>query len=437
MAAVSTYYDAAGTDTITLTSIGARQGPPALVDGMLIRFRPANANTGAATVAVDGLAATAINREDDTALSAADLVTTRDAVARYDLSADAFFLLTSALFTGPPSEAFKADVDAVNNDFTFWQRGLTIDGSTTFLNSDTFYCADHIKILSDGDDRADFTRQDAAGLIGSRYFLRMDAQDIDKKFGIAEILEGSQTHKYRGGVASFSFKARSVAGIGACRALLMTSDTGEDAAAADLVTTWNGEGLIFTPGTNWTIAGSVVFTPGGTFTQVLLENVPIASGALNLAWVIVNEDVSHSIGDFLEIAETQIEPEAAASAFQQVAEADGLVRCQRYMAKTFPQDTAPIQIGGRDGTVIAIGTAGADLFIQWDYPQTMFRVPDVVSYSPDAATSDAQRIDAAGTIVIAELVAHTSDRQCIFNKIAGVTNGSVLATHMTAVAEMP
>lgn len=97
MSAASQFYTAAGTDTIALTSIGSRQGPDDYIDGLLIRFRPANSNTGAVTVNVNSKGAKDLKRESGSALIAGNLNTLKDVVARYDSSSGDFFLLEHSL----------------------------------------------------------------------------------------------------------------------------------------------------------------------------------------------------------------------------------------------------------------------------------------------------------------------------------------------------
>lgn len=100
----SDFYSETGVaDAYVATVIGTKQGLDAVVgltadvDGLVVRFRPGNANTGASTLAVNGIAAKAIVRESGVALSAGDLVTSKDAVLRYDFANDRFTLLDFAL----------------------------------------------------------------------------------------------------------------------------------------------------------------------------------------------------------------------------------------------------------------------------------------------------------------------------------------------------
>jgi hypothetical protein len=95
-AAGADYYDDSGVaDAYVLSKPGTSslRSPPAYFEGMLIRFRPTNNNTGASTVNVAAIDVVDILKEDGaTALSSGDLSTVRDAHCRYDISAGAFLL---------------------------------------------------------------------------------------------------------------------------------------------------------------------------------------------------------------------------------------------------------------------------------------------------------------------------------------------------------
>ena len=85
-AAVSTFYADSGTaNAYVLSAIGSRLAPNAYSEGMEIRFRATNANTGASTVNVAGLGVKNIKQADgSTDLTAADISPNFDTRARYD-----------------------------------------------------------------------------------------------------------------------------------------------------------------------------------------------------------------------------------------------------------------------------------------------------------------------------------------------------------------
>lgn len=95
------YYTGGGTaNAQTLTIIG-RPGATALVNGLRVRWKPTVANTGAATINVNGLGATTITRADTTVLQAGDLAVGRFAEAVYD--SGAFRLMNASLSIPSPA----------------------------------------------------------------------------------------------------------------------------------------------------------------------------------------------------------------------------------------------------------------------------------------------------------------------------------------------
>lgn len=86
------YQDVGTTNAYVLQRIGSRQGPAVLLDGLRVRWRAMTASTGACTINVNGTGVKSLLREDGTPVVANDIVTTRDAAARYDSGLDAFLL---------------------------------------------------------------------------------------------------------------------------------------------------------------------------------------------------------------------------------------------------------------------------------------------------------------------------------------------------------
>ena len=85
-AAVGTFYtDSGAANAYVLSSIGSRLAPNAYAEGMEIRFRAGNSNTGASTVNVAGLGLKNIKKADgSTDIESGDISTDYDTRARYD-----------------------------------------------------------------------------------------------------------------------------------------------------------------------------------------------------------------------------------------------------------------------------------------------------------------------------------------------------------------
>jgi hypothetical protein len=143
-ASIANFYIDTGTATeYVLNPQGAFKTPidtPTTWNGMLIRFRPTNNNTGVATLRLAGLNGGLpfnILREDGTTIQAGDFSITRDAILRYDSTASAFLLLkvpnASQTVAGILKTSTTALVNAGNDDLT----AITPLQLKTFLTSVT------------------------------------------------------------------------------------------------------------------------------------------------------------------------------------------------------------------------------------------------------------------------------------------------------------
>lgn len=103
------YTDSGAADAYVLTEAGNTQPVSALFDGMEVRFRPDNANSGASTVNVSGLGAVDIKRPTGTTLIANDLRPGRDAHLRYDSASGDFFL------QNPPDHDLSLKAESSSN----------------------------------------------------------------------------------------------------------------------------------------------------------------------------------------------------------------------------------------------------------------------------------------------------------------------------------
>jgi hypothetical protein len=89
-AAISTFYNDSGiANTYTLNPQTSFNAPTSLINGLEVRFRPANNNTGASTIQPLGLPAKAAKKADKvTDVSVGDISTSQDAIFRYDSAND-------------------------------------------------------------------------------------------------------------------------------------------------------------------------------------------------------------------------------------------------------------------------------------------------------------------------------------------------------------
>lgn len=89
------FRTAAGTNTVTLTSVSPNYTPTQYRDGMVLEFIPANTNTGSVTVNDNGLGAKNLRLLSGSALSAGDIVAGQPTRIIYNAGAGRFTLLRS------------------------------------------------------------------------------------------------------------------------------------------------------------------------------------------------------------------------------------------------------------------------------------------------------------------------------------------------------
>jgi hypothetical protein len=89
------YTDSGVADAYVLSPIDSFKGPESYIDGMKVRFRAGNINTGASTVNVDSIGVKNIKAQDGTTdIASGDINTDKDVTLRYDVGNDVFIIDT-------------------------------------------------------------------------------------------------------------------------------------------------------------------------------------------------------------------------------------------------------------------------------------------------------------------------------------------------------
>ena len=133
-AAVGTFYSEGGVvNAYSLSAIGNRLAPNAYSEGMEIRFRAGNANTGATTVNVAGLGVKSIKQGDgSTDLTAGDISTDFDTRARYD---GTVFRLSNVSDVGNLTVNGKFNTTPVTETISS-EGAITYSGATIQVNGE-------------------------------------------------------------------------------------------------------------------------------------------------------------------------------------------------------------------------------------------------------------------------------------------------------------
>ena len=122
VAAGDFYVDSGAANAYVLGAVGSRQTPPSYVNGMKIRYIPANSNTGASTVNVSALGVKNLRRVDGTALQADDLQAGVPVSFQYDTTSGTFLKNGESLpdatetIKGKAEIATQAETDAGADD---------------------------------------------------------------------------------------------------------------------------------------------------------------------------------------------------------------------------------------------------------------------------------------------------------------------------------
>ena len=227
----------------------------------------------------------------------------------------------------------------INGSFAVAQRGAGPFTSTTLpINSDDTYLLDRWTLLSDGNDVVDVSQETSATITNPLYNIKLDVETANKKFGIVTILENKDSRRLANQTVSLSFKAKGtkVGGsltVNAIRAVVLSWTSTADVVTSDVVSTWEAAGANPTWAANLTAENTPVALAALTesWQTYKIEGIAIdTAGATNVLVFIWADDVTMDLGDFLQIAEVQLEIGSAATPFEYKPYQQELALCQRF-----------------------------------------------------------------------------------------------------------
>ena len=237
-----------------------------------------------------------------------------------------------------------------NPGFAVAQMGTSFTAATTPANNDDTYTLDQWIILSDGNDTVDVTRVTTPVPTGARYAIGLDVETGNRKFGIFQPIEAVDSARIVGGTASLQFKARiSGTSLTKLRAAVMAWSSTADTLTSDVVSAWNVQGTNPTLVANWTYENTAVdlTTPTTSYQTYTIEGISIdTASAANVGVFIWIENTTTTVGDFLYIADVQLQPGSVATAYEPRPFAQELVLCQRYLEKSYQLASAPGTVEG-------------------------------------------------------------------------------------------
>ena len=230
----------------------------------------------------------------------------------------------------------------INGDFQVAQRGASFVAGA---NNDDTYNLDRWYLLSDGNDVVDVTQSSTAPT-NQLYSIGLDVETVNKKFGIAQIIENKNCVGLVGNNVTFSFKAKvsATTKLDNIKAGIIAWSSTADAVTSDVVSAWAVEG------TNPTLASNLTFenTPANLNVTTSWATYSVSadidtSSTTNIIVFIWSDVTDTTAGDFLYITDCQLEQGSNATPFEHRSYGDELARCQRYFqARTTKTNTAQL-----------------------------------------------------------------------------------------------
>ena len=235
----------------------------------------------------------------------------------------------SDVFNASSNFGFKNRI--INGDFKIAQRGTSFT-STSSANNDDTYNLDRWYVLSDGNDIVDIT-QTTTVPTGAQNSIGLDVETINKKFGIAQIIEANNCYDAIGGNVTLSFQAKvsSITKLDNVKCAIVAWSGTADTVTSDIISAWGAEGTNPTLIANATYENSPanlnISTSFASYS--VTANVDTAS-TKNIILFIWSDVTDTTLGDFLYITNVQLEKGSTATSFDYRPYGTELALCQRY-----------------------------------------------------------------------------------------------------------
>jgi hypothetical protein len=270
----------------------------------------------------------------------------------------------------------------INGGFAIAQRGTSFT-STAGANNDDTYTLDRWYILSDGNDAIDVTQDTTTVPTNGQFAIALDVETINKKFGIATIIENKDCVGLIGNTVTFSFKAKvsATTKLNNVKAAIVAWSGTADTVTSDIISAWGGNGV--TP----TLIADATFenTPSNlslttSYATYSVSAAVDTASTKNIILFIWSDVTDTTLGDFLYIAESKLELGSSATAFEYAGGTIGneLSACQRYYYRAKTTVAAD-----EFGVGMAYATTAA--IIQVPFPTIMRAAPTALEQSGTAS----------------------------------------------------
>jgi len=263
----------------------------------------------------------------------------------------------------------------INGGMQIAQRGTSY---TSGENNDGDYTLDRWYLLSDGNNIVDITRTVTVPT-GAQNSIGLDVETINKKFGIAQIIEANNCYDAIGGNVTLSFQAKvsSVTKLDNVKCAIVAWSGTADVVTNDIISAWNVEGTNPTLIANATYENSPVNLNVTTSfaSYSVTANVDTAS-AKNIILFIWSDVTDTTLGDFLYITNVQLEKGSTATSFDVRPYTTELQLCQRYYS------VGSISNGGGAGYKYGLNTATTMFNSTHTFPVEMRDAPTIALGTP-------------------------------------------------------
>ena len=223
----------------------------------------------------------------------------------------------------------------INGGFAIAQRGTSFTASN---NNDDAYTLDRWYILSDGNDVIDVTQDTTTVPTNGQFAIALDVETVNKKFGIATIIENKDVIGLVGNTVTFSFKAKvsATTKLDNIKTAIVSWSGTADTVTSDIVSSWNVEG------TNPVLIANATYenTPVNlnlttSYATYSVSAAVDTASTKNIVLFIWSDVTDTTLGDFIYIAESKLELGSTATAFAYAGRTiqGELAACQRYYFK--------------------------------------------------------------------------------------------------------
>ena len=222
----------------------------------------------------------------------------------------------------------------INGNFSVAQRGTSFTSATTPANNDDTYLLDQWTLLSNGNDIIDVSQNTATVPANGLYSCALDVETANAKFGIINFIEQKNCIGLIGNTCTLSFKARKGAAnstVASMRAVILSWSGTADTITSDVVSAWGASGTNPTLAANWTAENTAAdLTLTDTFQTFSVSAAIDTASAKNIAVFLYYNNADGTVGDFIYIADVQLESESVATEFEYRHFSEELALGQRY-----------------------------------------------------------------------------------------------------------